>query len=175
MSWDSLVAGTVAELLEHARHEFHDDSLPIVISGHSLGADCAAWTVAHVQIRNLAGLLMLSPTRRSHLYATVRDRAFLGEPTEPGSYAASEMIPLLPAGIPVVVMRGDNDSHNIGDRDLVRAIIMSGHATSVNMAYKKIPLAGHSLRSLVIVGPVIVSVLDNIVDLWYSSRHLSHP
>jgi len=160
---DSLVARTISTLVAHARHEFHDDTLPVIVAGHSLGADLAAWTAAHVTIPRLVGVVMLNPTRRSHLYATMRDRAFLGEPIELGSYAAADVVRRIPPNVRVVVARGDHDSHNAGDTALVTAVVTSGHASDRTTAYRRIPFAGHSLRSLFVAGPVITHIMDDLV------------
>lgn len=167
---DSIVARTVLGLLSHARREFGDETRPVVLMGHSLGADLAVWSVTHDSIPHLGGILLLSPTPRSHLYATMRDRLFLGEPMEAGSYALTTVIRQLPPGVRVIVARGDHDSHDAGDADLVSTIVATGHAASADEAYMRIPLAGHSLRSLFIAGPMIARAVDRLMLSRRQSR-----
>src|SRR5712672_1303730 len=89
---DSVLAHDVPPLIKRSLHELAADHLPIVIAGHSFGADIALWTEANAPIPGVVGVLALGPTRRDHPTITLRDQMNSGEPTEPGSFAVDEQI-----------------------------------------------------------------------------------
>lgn len=80
---DSVFAVKLAWIIGASRAEVGADSLPLVLSGHSLGAELAIWSAAHVPLSHLTGVLALAPGSRSHLRITVSDIANSSEPTDP--------------------------------------------------------------------------------------------
>jgi pimeloyl-ACP methyl ester carboxylesterase len=153
---DSVLAHDVPLLMKRSLRELGADSLPIVIAGHSFGADIALWTEANAPIRGVVGVLALGPTRRDHPTVTIRDQMNSGEPTEPGSFAVAEQIRNTPANVRIALLRGASDKERKSDRDFITA-------GGSRMSYTIIPFASHSLRSLVIAGPMIQSALDRLV------------
>ncbi len=153
---DSILVHDVPPLIKRSLHELGADSVPIVIAGHSFGADIALWTEANAPIAGVVGVLALGPTRRDHPTVTLRDQMNSGEPTEPGSFAVDEQIRNTPAKVHIALMRGASDKERKSDRDFIAA-------GGDRMTYTVIPFASHSLRSLIIAGPMIERALDHLV------------
>ncbi|NUQ22016.1 MAG: hypothetical protein HOQ09_13790 [Gemmatimonadaceae bacterium] len=140
---DSVCAATIADIVARARSELSLRDAPLVVAGHSLGAELALWTGAHVPLEHLAGLLALAPGSRSHLQVSPSD--LLGrEPTGPESFALSDvMVVLRDHGIDVAIVRGANDKL----RDADSVLIASGGPRTRKFL---VPFAGHSMRKLVL-------------------------
>ena len=153
---DSVLAHDVPPLIKRSLHELGADHVPMVLAGHSFGADIALWTEANAPIPGIVGVLALGPTRRDHPTITLRDQMNSGEPTEPGSFAVDEQIRNTPPKVRIALMRGASDKERTSDRGFIAA-------GGSRMSYTVIPFASHSLRSLIIAGPMIERALDNLV------------
>ena len=153
---DSILVHDLPGLVERSLHELGADSVPIVIAGHSFGADLALWAEANARLPGVVGVLALGPTKRDHPTVTLKDQMNSGEPTEPGSFAVDEQIRNIPAKVRIALMRGASDKERKSDPDFIAA----GDA---RMSYTVIPFASHSLKSLVIAGPMIERALDRLV------------
>ena len=93
---DSVAARTIfvsaiLPIIARARHELHGDSIPLIIAGHSVGAEIALWTAANARPPGLVGVLALSPGSRGHLKISLADLA-MREDNGPGSFAISDII-----------------------------------------------------------------------------------
>lgn len=154
---DSVLVHDVPLLMKRSLHELGADSCPIIIAGHSFGADMALWTEAHAHLPGVVGVLALGPTKRDHPTVTVRDELNSDEPTEPGSFAVVDQIRSTPSNVRIELMRGASDKERTADR----AFIDAGGS---RMSYTIIPFASHSLKSLIIVGPMIEHALDDLLD-----------
>ena len=153
---DSALLHDLPRLMKRSLHELGADSVPIVLAGHSFGADLALWTEANAQMPGVVGVLALDPTKRDHPTITISDKVNLGEPTEPGSFAVDEQIRNTPPGVRIALMRGASDKERKSDR----AFIEAGGA---RLRYTIIPFASHSLKSLIIAGPMIEHAVDQLV------------
>ena len=153
---DSVLIHDLPLLMKRSFRELGADSGPIVIAGHSFGADLALWTEAHAHLPGVVGVLALGPTRRDHPTVTIRDEMNSGEPTEPGSFAVVDQIRNTPQNVRIALMRGASDKERAADR----AFIDAGGS---RMSYTLIPFASHSLKSLIIVGPMIEHALDDLI------------
>ena len=153
---DSVLAHDIPPLIQRSLHELGADHVPMVLAGHSFGADIALWTEANAPIPGIVGVLALGPTRRDHPTITLRDQMNSGEPTEPGSFAVDEQIRNTPPKVRIALMRGASDKERTSDRGFIAA-------GGSRMSYTVIPFASHSLRSLIIAGPMIERALDNLV------------
>jgi hypothetical protein len=80
----------------------------------------------------------------------------LGEPTEPGSFATVDAIRDVPPKVRIALVRGASDKERKSDQ----AFIAAGGS---RLSYTVVPLASHSLKSLVIAGPMIEHALDELV------------
>jgi pimeloyl-ACP methyl ester carboxylesterase len=153
---DSVLVHDLPVLMKRSLHELGADSVPIVIAGHSFGADIALWTEAHAPLPGVVGVLALGPTRRDHPSVTLKDQMNAGEPTEPGSFAVVEQIRNTPATVRIALLRGASDKERKSDLDFIAA-------GGSRMSYAVIPFASHSLKSLIIAGPMIETALDRLV------------
>jgi hypothetical protein len=153
---DSVLVHDLPPLIKRSLHELGADSGPIVLAGHSFGADLALWTEANARLPGVVGILALGPTRRDHPTVTINDRVNLGEPTEPGSFAVADQIRNTPAKVRIALLRGADDKERKSDG----AFIQAGGS---RLSYTVIPFASHSLKSLVIAGPMIERALDRLV------------
>ena len=154
---DSVLVHDVPLLIQRSLRELGAESRPIVLAGHSFGADLALWTEANARLPGVVGILALGPTRRDHPTVTIRDEINSGEPTEPGSFAVADQIRNTPRGVRIALMRGASDKERTSDGDFIAA-------GGSRMTYTIIPFASHSLKSLIIVGPMIEHALDDLVD-----------
>jgi dienelactone hydrolase len=154
---DSAIVHELPLLMKRSLHELGADSAPIVIAGHSFGADLALWAEAHAHPAGVVGVLALGPTKRDHPTVTIRDEINSGEPTEPGSFSVADQIRNTPPNVHIALMRGASDKERTSDR----AFIEAGGS---RMTYTIIPFASHSLKSLIIVGPMIEHALEELVE-----------
>ena len=153
---DSILVRDLPGLMKRSLHELGADSVPIVIAGQSFGADIALWTEANARLQGVVGVLALGPTRRDHPTVTLGDRMNSGEPTEPGSFAVDEQIRNTPANVRIALLRGASDKDRKSDPNFIAA-------GGARMSYTVIPFASHSLKSLIIAGPMIELALDRLV------------
>jgi alpha-beta hydrolase superfamily lysophospholipase len=140
----------MADLQGRAARELGDTLLPVVLAGHSVGAEVALWQGAMAPPRGLAGVVAISPGERGHLRVTATDLAY-GEPTEPGSFAVADMVRDVPRDVRVAIVRGSGDPLRSADSLLVPA--------RPGLHRVIVPLAGHSMRRLLIAGPLIAGAI----------------
>jgi hypothetical protein len=153
---DSVLATQLPVLVGRSLSELGASGVPVVIGGHSFGADLALWVEGHAPIPGTVGVLALGPTRRDHPRVTINDKVNLGEPTEPGSFATVDAIRDVPPKVRIALVRGASDKERKSDQ----AFIAAGGS---RLSYTVVPLASHSLKSLVIAGPMIEHALDELV------------
>ena len=138
---DSAFTDTIRTLIQRTRRELGADSVPLIIAGHSLGAELAIWIAANVQVSGTIGVLAMSPGTRSHLRVSVSDIMNGPEPTGPDSFSVADEIRLLPAGERLAIVRGTHDKYSAGDSSLV-----ASGGTRANRFL--VPFAGHSLKRI---------------------------
>ncbi len=146
---DGVIARSVREL--------DADSLPLILGGHSFGADLALWTAVHAAPPRTVGVLALGPTGRSHFYVTAYDRANISEPNEVGSFSIQDLISETPSRLRIALLRGSKDRRITFDS----AFQAAGGS---RLRYTRIPFASHSLRSLTIAGPMAQRAVDWILN-----------
>ncbi len=154
---DSAFAARIMSIIVASRHELSADSVPLILAGHSLGAEIAIWTAAHVDIGRVTGVLAMSPRSRSHLRATLNDIANRGEPTDAESFDVGDAVRALPAPVRLAIVRGEHDKYATADS----ALISAGGARADRYV---VPLAGHSLRNILIAGYVVSRALGWILQ-----------
>ena len=142
---DSAFIAAIEPIIARSRHELGADSAPLIIAGHSLGAEVAIWTAAHTCEPDVAGVLALSPGSRSHLRVSVSDIMNGPEPTEPGSFAVADAIGEVPGDERIAVIRGTKDKLTRSDPALMAA-------GGDRIERFSVLLAGHSLKGLTMAG-----------------------
>lgn len=142
---DSAFIAAIEPIIARARHELGADSTPLIIAGHSLGAEIAIWTAAHTCQPGVAGVLAMSPGSRSHLRISVSDVMNGPEPTEPGSFSVADAIGDVPNDERIAVVRGTKDKFASADPALMAA--GGGRIERFSVL-----LAGHSLKGLTMAG-----------------------
>ena len=149
---DSAFAARIAPIIERSRHELKADSLPVVLAGHSLGAEIAIWTASHTPISGLVGTLALSPGERGHLRITLADITNTAEPRGAESFAIADAVRALPSRTRVAIVRGSHDKYRAADSSLVAA---GGARATLYL----VPLAGHSLRNIIVARHIVRGAL----------------
>ena len=138
---DSAFAQTIRPLIARARHELGGDSVPLIIAGHSLGAEVAIWTAAHAKPAGTAAVLAMSPGSRSHLRVSLSDLMNGPEPTGPESFVVAGAIAEVPHDERIAIIRGTRDGYITADSALLAA-------GCDRIRRFPVPLAGHSLKRL---------------------------
>ncbi|MGI9091175.1 MAG: hypothetical protein ACR2GG_08745 [Gemmatimonadaceae bacterium] len=150
---DSIFSAAVSHLISAARHELGTDSRPVILAGHSLGAEIAIWSAGHAAIADLIGVVAISPGARGHLRVTWSDITNAGDPDEPGSFSVAHEVATLPLSMRVALVRGDGDPYRYADS----AIVAAGDR---RIRLTIIPLAGHSLKSVILARFVVRHAVD---------------
>ena len=170
---DSACARAIADLVARSRRELSLGDVPVVIGGHSLGAELALWGGAHAALPHLAGILALAPGSRSHLQISASD-LLQREPRGPESFALADVMRALSSrGVAVAIVRGEHARLGAADS----ALLASGGAHARRFG---IALAGHSLRRLTLARPVVEEALGWLLaggtaDAGSGERRLSAP
>ena len=136
---DSAFMAAIEAIIARSRHELGADSAPLILAGHSLGAEVAIWTAAHTCEPDVAGVLAMSPGSRSHLRVSMSDIMNGPEPTEPGSFSMADAIGDVPGDERIAVIRGTKDKLTRADPALMAA---GGN----RIERFPVLLAGHSLK-----------------------------
>ena len=161
--WPDDTTGRVATLPDGAAR------IPLLLAGHSLGAELALWAAANVPAPALEGVVAISPGSRSHLRISAADILMNAEPAGPGSFAVGDAIRLAVRAQPdlrVAVVRGSNDPMRSAD-----AVLLSAGGSHVRRF--GVPLAGHSMKRLALAGLVVRRALDWVLVASPPTR--SHP
>jgi pimeloyl-ACP methyl ester carboxylesterase len=150
------VAASILELIDATRRELRAERAPLIIAGHSLGAEIALWTAAYARPPGAVGVLALSPGGYSHLAITASD--LLSRDPEPGpsSFDVADALRRIPAGERVAVVRGSGD----GFRRVDPALAAAG---GNRYAHYSVPFASHSLKGLLLAGPIVERALEWIL------------
>ena len=153
---ENAYADTISALIRASRHELGADTLPVLIGGHSIGAELAIYSAAHVNVDRLAGVLALSPGERGHLRITLNDLTMASEPQEEGSFSVAEEICEVPIGVRVAVIRGAHDKYRYAD---------SLYERDGGTRYRRwlVPFSGHSLKTIGVALPEIESALKFVL------------
>ncbi|HWE44220.1 MAG TPA: hypothetical protein VG432_17090 [Gemmatimonadaceae bacterium] len=150
---DSSCAVVIRDVASRVRRELGIESVPVVIGGHSLGAELAVWAAAHAGVPGVVGVLALSPGSRSHLRVTAADILMSAEPQGPDSYGVADAIASAStAHIRVAIVRGASDKLGSADAGLL----------SVGPSVRRfgVPFAGHSLRDITVARYVVRDAMN---------------
>lgn len=163
---DSTFAASIGALIARARVELGADSLPVVIGGHSFGAEVAFWIALHRAPPKLAGVLALSPRSTGHLVVTPLD-LMNREASGPWSFSTICTTAELAPNVRIALVRGAGDQFRRHDSAFVAA-------GGTRLGYFTVPLAGHSLRKLVIAGPIIEHAVEFLIAPRATGRAEAH-
>lgn len=155
---DAIVGARVDTLIRASRRELGLTGAPVVLIGHSFGAELAVWTAYHVPIPLLRGVVAIAPAARGHLAITAHDLADIGSPREPGSFGVAQLVATLPSGLRVALVRGAHDRLRGADS----AIVSAG---GTRLRYWIVPLASHSLKRVVVARYVVRSAVEWVANL----------
>lgn len=156
----------VDSLLVASRRELGMVDAPVVLVGHSFGAELAVWLAQRLSIPHLKGVVAIAPAARGHLAITARDLANIGSPREPGSFSVAQTVAMLHPDLRVALVRGSHDRM----RRVDSAIVAAG---GTRLRYWIIPLASHSLKRVVVARYAVRSAVDWVANLPAASGTLS--
>lgn len=153
---DSAFGAAITSLIARARHELHADSLPVILGGHSFGAELAFWTAWHDPPRRLIGVLSLNSRSTGHLFITAAD--YLNhEASGEWSFSAIEAAAKIDPKVRIALVRGANDPFRGHDP----AFMSAGGA---RLRRFEIPLTGHGLNTMLVAGPYISRAMRFLSD-----------
>ena len=153
---DSTFAASIGPLIARARAELGADSLPVVIGGHSFGAEVAFWIALHRPPPKLVGVLALSPRSTGHLVVTPFD-LMNQEASGPWSFSTIRAATEIAPDVRIALVRGVGDKFRRHDAAFVAA-------GGPRLRYYPVPLASHSLRKLLIAGPIVEHALEFLIE-----------
>jgi pimeloyl-ACP methyl ester carboxylesterase len=154
---DSAFHARILPLIASTRHELHADNLPLIIAGHSLGAEVAIWTAAFTNPPEMVGVIAMSPGLRSHLQITASDLLNGDDPTGPGSFSVPATLHTIAPDVRVAIVRGSKDHYRYADSALIVAGGNRIHSYIV-------PFASHSLKRIIVAKPVMRQAVDWLLD-----------
>jgi pimeloyl-ACP methyl ester carboxylesterase len=152
---DRAFADSIVPLLAAIRHEV-GDSLPLVLGGHSFGAEVAFWIAQHHEPRGLVGILAMSPRASGHLFVTPMDLAN-EEAHGEGAWSTIEAARLIDPQVRIAIVRGSKDQFAVHDS----AFVAAGGA---RLHRYLVPFAAHSLKKLLIAGPIVEHAVGYLVN-----------
>jgi pimeloyl-ACP methyl ester carboxylesterase len=153
---DSAFGVAMPALIAKARHELDADSLPLVIGGHSFGAELAFWLADHHPPSHLVGVLALNTRRSGHLFITPKD--WLNEEASGAwSFVVADLIRETNPNVRIAIVRGQSDKFISHDPELMAA----GGARIRRFV---VPLATHSLTTMVVAAPIIARAMRYLTD-----------
>lgn len=143
---DRAFADSIGPLVTAIRREI-GDSLPLVLGGHSFGAEVAFWIARNREPAGLRGILAMSPRSSGHLFVTAHDLAN-EEAHGEGAWSTIEAARVIDPRVRIAIVRGAHDQFAMHDS----AFAAAGGA---RLRIFPVPLAGHSLKKLLIAGPIV--------------------
>jgi pimeloyl-ACP methyl ester carboxylesterase len=152
---DRAFADSIVPLLAAIRHEV-GDSLPLVLGGHSFGAEVAFWIAQHHEPRGLVGILAMSPRSSGHLFVTPMDLAN-EEAHGEGAWSTIEAARVIDPRVRIAIVRGAKDQFAVHDS----AFVAAGGA---RLHRYLVPFAAHSLKKLLIAGPIVEHAVGYLVN-----------
>ena len=144
---DSAFGVAMPALIARARHELSGDSLPLIVGGHSFGAELAIWLAAHAPPPRLQGVLALNTRGSGHLFITARD--WLNEEASGAwSFSTVDLVHRIDPRVRIALVRSENDPFKQHDPDFVAA-------GGPRLRRFVIPLAAHTLKTMLVAAPLI--------------------
>jgi pimeloyl-ACP methyl ester carboxylesterase len=153
---DSAFAANMPGVIERSRRTLSADRLPMILAGHSFGAEIAFWIAAHDPPPGLTGILALNTRSTGHLFITPSD--WLNkEASGPWSFSTIDAVRDIPPGVRIAIVRGAHDPFRGHDSAFA---IAGGN----RLRRYEIPMAGHALGTLLVAGPLISRAVRFLTD-----------
>lgn len=157
---DSLVSSAYAEFSAWPDKHVRNTHLPLVLMGQSLGAEIAIWSASNNANSALRGVVALSPAPRTALrrFALNADGTAVSKMSD--SVTVSDLVRTTvsrPTNLRIAIVRGSHDRLRSADSGIVAA--GGAHAKVF-----RVPMAGHSLARLAIVGLLSRRALDWVLE-----------
>jgi pimeloyl-ACP methyl ester carboxylesterase len=152
---DRAFADSIQPLVAAIHHEI-GDSLPLILGGHSFGAEVAFWIARNREPAGLRGILAMSPRSSGHLFVTAGDLAN-EEAHGAGAWSTIAAAREIDPRVRIAIIRGAHDQFAEHDS----AFLAAGGA---RMHRFPVPLAGHSLKKLLIAGPIVEHAVGFLLE-----------
>ena len=152
---DRIFADSIVPLIA-AIHREVGDSLPLVLGGHSFGAEVAFWIAQHHEPPGLVGILAMSPRSSGHLFVTAMDLAN-EEAHGEGAWSTIEAARVIDPRVRIAIVRGSKDQFAVHDS----AFAAAGGS---RLRRYPVPFAAHSLKKLLIAGPIVEHAVAYLVN-----------
>ena len=152
---DQAFADSIVPLIAAIRHEV-GDSLPFLLGGHSFGAEVAFWIAQRHEPAGLRGILAMSPRSSGHLFVTPMDLAN-EEAHGEGAWSTIDAARAIDPRVRIAIVRGSKDQFAVHDS----AFAAAGGA---RLHRYLVPFAAHSLKKLLIAGPIVEHAVAWLVD-----------
>ncbi len=155
---NAIIGDSIARLMSASLAEFHGEKLPLVLMGHSLGAEVAIWAGAHIAQPQITGIVAMAPGGRGHLAITPLDFLSSALPKGPDSFSMADLVKSTSPQIRIAIVRGASDGYGGADPQIVAA--GPGHVQKFS-----IPFAGHSLKRILLARYVVERALDWVLQM----------
>jgi pimeloyl-ACP methyl ester carboxylesterase len=153
---DSAFGARMPDLIARSRRAMSADDLPLILAGHSFGAEIAFWVALHDPPPKLTGILALNTRSTGHLFITPAD--WLNkEASGPWSFSTIDAVRRINPTIRIAIVRGAHDPFRGHDS----AFAVAG---GNRLRRFEIPMAGHALGTLLVAGPLISRAVRFLTD-----------
>jgi type IV secretory pathway VirJ component len=153
---DSAVGASMPRIIERSRRELSADGLPVILAGHSFGAEVALWLADHDPPPGLTGILALNTRSTGHLFITPTD--WLNkEASGAWSFSTIDAVRHIDPRVRIAIVRGAHDPFRGHDS----AFAVAG---GNRLRRFEIPMAGHALSTLLVAGPIISRAVRFLTD-----------
>lgn len=153
---DSAFGAAMPELIRRARHALGADSLPLIIGGHSFGAELAIWIAANRPPPRLVGVLALNTRSTGHLFITPGDW-MNEEASGPWSFSVVDAVRRIDARVRIALVRSEHDPFKQHDPAFEGA-------GGTRLERFVIPLATHSMKTMLVAAPIIAHAVNFLAD-----------
>jgi pimeloyl-ACP methyl ester carboxylesterase len=153
---DSAFAADITTTIARARHELGADSLPLIVGGHSFGAEVAFWLAWRMPPPRLAGVLSLNSRSTGHLFITPSD--WLNkEASGAWSFSVVQAAREISPSVRIALVRSAKDPFRAHDPEFIAA-------GGSRLRRYEIPMATHSMTTMLVAGPLISRAVRFLLD-----------
>ena len=145
---EKTVGSALIDLMRESLQEFQGNKLPLILIGHSLGAEVGIWAGARISDPKITAIIAMAPGGRGHLTITPSDYLSSSLPSGPDSYSMADQVKVSRPDLRIALVRGAGDKYGEADP----AILAAGGSRVKKF---EIPFAGHSLKKILIARYVV--------------------